>query len=72
MYLVSLQVMLPFLMLDEGVPKPNVFIKGQVALVTTMADKVKSLTLLVGAALSFLCMAPEIFLWARSCCHQRT
>lgn len=72
LYSVPLQVMLPFLMLDEGVPKPNAFIKGQVALVTTMADTVKSLTLLVGAALSFLCMVPEIFLWARSCCHQRT
>jgi len=65
------KVMLPFLMLDEGVPKPNGFIKGQVNLVTTMADKVKSLTLLVGASLSFLCMAPEIFLWARSCCRQQ-
>ena len=72
LYSVPSQVMLPFLMLDEGVPKPNAFIKGQVELVTTMADKVKSLTLLVGAALSFICMAPEIFLWARSCCQQRT
>jgi len=65
------KVMLPFLMLDEGVPEPNGFIKAQVNLVTTMADQVKSLTLLVGASLSFLCMAPEIFLWARSCCQQQ-
>jgi len=66
------KVMLPFLMLDEGVPEPNDFIMGQVHLVTSTADQVKNLTLLVGAALSFLCMAPEIFLWARSCCRQPT
>ena len=71
-YYAFFQVMLPFLMLDEGVPEPNEFIMGQVHLVTRTADQVKNLTLLVGAALSFLCMAPEIFLWARSCCRQPT
>ena len=46
-YYAFFQVMLPFLMLDEGVPEPNEFINGQVHLVTRTADQVKNLTLLV-------------------------
>ena len=57
------------MILEEGVEGPNPFVKGQVEMVTTMADKVKGLTLLLGSLAALLCMVPELFLWLRSCCQ---
>ena len=63
--------MLPFLMLEEGVPEPNAWVQGQVKMLTSMADGVKNITLLVGTIVAFLCMGPELFLWMRSCCSSK-
>ena len=64
--------MLPFMILEEGVPEPNQFVQGQVTMLTTMADKVKSLTMLIGSLVAFLCMAPEVCLWLRSCVRRKS
>jgi len=62
------KVMLPFLMLEEGVTGPNEFLISKMNMLLTAADGAKNLTFLVLVALGFLCMIPEIVFWSRSCC----
>lgn len=62
------KVMLPFLMLEEGVPGPNEVLLSKMDFVLTIADKVKNLLVLVLVISGFLCMIPEMVFWCRSCC----
>ena len=63
------RVMLPFLMLEEGVPGPNDVIMEKMSLLMTIAENVKNLTFLALVLLGFICMLPEIVFWSRSCCN---
>ena len=62
------KVMLPFLMLEEGVPGPNEFLISKIGMLLTAADSAKNLTFLVLVTIGFLCMIPEIVFWSKSCC----
>lgn len=62
------EVILPFLMLEEGVEEPNELVVEQVVFVTGLPDRVKGLALVLGAAAALLLMAPELWLWGRACC----
>ena len=68
---VEKRVMLPFMMLEEGVPGPNAFIKEQMNLLVTIGENVKNLTFLIAVSLGFLCMLPEICFWVKSCCKSK-
>ena len=62
------RVVLPFLMLEEGVPGPNQFLSTKMEMLLTIADKVKNLMFLVLVTIGFICMLPEIVIWSKSCC----
>ena len=62
------RVMLPFLMLEEGVAGPNETVSTKMEMLLTIADKVKYLMFLVLVTVGFVCMLPEIVIWSRSCC----
>ena len=62
------RVMLPFLMLEEGVPGPNQIVSTKMEMLLSMADKVKNLMFLVLVSIGFICMLPEIVIWSKSCC----
>jgi len=67
---VEKRVMLPFLMLEEGVPGPNDIIKEKVKLLLTIGENIKNITFLIAVILGFICMMPEICLWIKSCCKK--
>ena len=62
------RVVLPFLMLEEGVPGPNQIVSTKMEMLLTIADKVKNLMFLVLVTIGFICMLPEIVIWSKSCC----
>ena len=62
------KVMLPFLMLEEGVPGPNEAVLAKMNLLMKIGDNVKNLVFLILVAVGFLCMIPEIVIWSKSCC----
>ena len=62
------RVVLPFLMLEEGVPGPNQIVSTKMEMLLTIADKVKNLLFLVLVTIGFICMLPEIVIWSKSCC----
>ena len=62
------KVMLPFLMLEEGVSGPNQIVSTKMEMLLTIADKVKNLMFLVLVTIGFICMLPEIGIWSKSCC----
>jgi len=69
---VQKRVMLPFLMLEEGVPGPNTVIKEKMNLLLTIGENIKNLIFLIAMVLGFLCMLPEICLWIKSCCNNKS
>jgi len=67
---VKKRVMLPFMMLEEGIAGPSEIIVEKVKLLMTVADKVKNLTFLICVCVGFIFMLPEIVLWIKSCCNK--
>ena len=64
---VKKRAMLPFMMLEEGVPGPTDVIKEKVNLLMTVGENVKNLIFLIAVGVGFICMLPEIILWIKSC-----
>ena len=62
------KVMLPFLMLEEGVQGPNEAVLAKMNLLMKIGENVKNLVFLILVAVGFLCMLPEIVIWSKSCC----
>jgi len=68
---VEKRVMLPFMMLEEGVAGPSEIIKEKIKLLMTIGENVKNISFLIAVCVGFLCMVPEIVLWLKSCCHDK-
>ena len=65
------RVMLPFMMLEEGVAGPSEIIKEKIQLLLTIGENVKNIAFLVAVTVGFVCMLPEIVLWIKSCCYSK-
>lgn len=65
-------VYLPFLFLEEGIPGPSKYVEGKMKMLLGLGDTVQNLSALIGIAIGFLMMIPEVTLWIRSCCCTRS
>lgn len=65
------RVMLPFMMLEEGVAGPSEIIREKIQMLITIGENVKNITFLVAVTVGFICMLPEIVLWIKFCCRSK-